>query len=290
MSRSRRQRHGRRRDAVAAIVPNLLTLGNAACGFGAIVHVAGIAPAEPGIAAMLAHPNVRVAGLLVLVAMIFDVLDGSVARWTRQTSSLGGQLDSLSDAISFGVAPAFLVWKLVHLVPGGQAGHIPSRLGWALALLYLCCAVLRLARFNVETAPGDPHEAFRGLPTPGAAGAMVAPFLLFNDQAQAGNLPGWLCVAIVYALPLWAVVLGALMVSRLPYRHMVSRLLRGKKQFAALVEVLFALVVITAAPELALALGFAGYATAGPALVAWRWARGTRPAGVPGPAPSPDAP
>lgn len=274
MSRSRRQRPRRRRDAVAAIVPNLLTLGNAACGFGAIVHVAGIAPAESSIPALLAHPNVRVAGLLVLAAMIFDVLDGSVARWTRQTSSLGGQLDSLSDAISFGVAPAFLVWKLVHLVPAGQAGHIPSRLGWALALLYLCCAVLRLARFNVETAPDDPHEAFRGLPTPGAAGAMVAPFLLFNDQAT--SLPGWLAVGVVYALPLWAVLVGALMVSRVPYVHMASWLLKGKKPFAGLVEVLFALVVITAAPELALAVGFAGYAATGPAVAAWRWARRPR--------------
>jgi CDP-diacylglycerol--serine O-phosphatidyltransferase len=245
-----------------------------------VVHAVG------SIGALLQHPNVFRAGLLVLAAMIFDVLDGSVARWTRQTSSLGGQLDSLSDAISFGVAPAFLVWKLVHLVPAGQAGHIPSRLGWALALLYLCCAVLRLARFNVETAPDDPHEAFRGLPSPGAAGAMVSPFLLFSDQAA--YLSHGVCVAILYVLPVWAVAVGALMVSRVPYVHMASWLLKGKKPFTALVEVLFALVVITAAPELALAVGFAGYACTGPVLAAWRWARRPRTIEAARPAPTAD--
>jgi len=277
MSRSRRGRNRRRRDAVVAILPNLLTLGNAACGFGAIVHIAGINPTAPTIQAMLAHPNVRIAAVLVLAAMIFDVLDGSVARMTRSTSDLGGQLDSLSDAISFGVAPAFLVWKLVHQIGPGQIGHIPSRFGWALALLYLCCAVLRLARFNVETAPDDPHDAFRGIPTPGAAGATVAPFLLFFDLASTDALPNWAAVAVVYALPVWAVSMGALMVSRVPYVHMASWLLKGRKPFARLVEVLFALVIITAAPELAIAVGFVGYACTGPALAAWRWTRRPRP-------------
>ena len=268
MTRSRRRR--RRREAVAAILPNLLTLGNAACGFGAIVHIANIVVENDPIRDLLRHHNIYVAVLLILAANIFDMLDGRVARMTSQTSDLGAQLDSLSDAISFGVAPAFLVWRVVHLIPLGQAGHLPSRLGWALALLYLCCAVLRLARFNVETDEDDAHDTFEGLPTPGAAGAVVAPFLLLHEGA--GSMPPWLLVAVVYVIPIWAACIGALMVSRVPYVHFVNWLLKGKKPFARLVEVIFALALVAAFPYWAAAGGFVVFALTGPAVLAWRWA------------------
>jgi len=135
ISESKRQR---RREAVAAILPNMLTLGNAACGFGAIVHIAGITADLPvvsdgvevhaagSIGAMLGHQNTFIAALLVLCGMIFDILDGRVARMTNSTSDLGGQLDSFSDIVTFGLVPAFLVWKLVHLIPAGDPGHLPS--------------------------------------------------------------------------------------------------------------------------------------------------------------------
>ncbi len=287
MSESRRQR---RREAVAAILPNMLTLGNAACGFGAIVHIAGITADVPvlldgvevhaagSIGAMLGHPNTYTAALLVLCGMIFDILDGSVARMTNSTSDLGGQLDSLSDVVTFGMVPAFLVWKLVHLVPAGAAGHLPSRLGWALALLYMCCAVLRLARFNIETEPEDAHDAFSGLPTPGAAGAIVVPFLLFHEEVA--SLPGWFCTGVLYALPVVAVSAGALMVSRVPYLHFLSWLLKGKKPFARLVEVVFALVVASVFPYYVIAITFFGYACTGPAVAAWRAVRPSKPNGT----------
>lgn len=283
MSHSRRQR---RREAVGAILPNMLTLGNAAAGFGAIVHIAGITmdvPVMDGavvihaagtIGAMLGHPNVLIATVLVLCGMIFDILDGRVARMTQSTSDLGGQLDSFSDVVTFGMVPAFLVWKLVHLVPAGVAGHLPSRLGWALALLYLSCAILRLARFNIESEPEDSHDSFSGLPTPGAAGAVVIPFLLIHNEAA--NLPSWLCVGIVYALPVIAVASGALMVSRVPYVHFLSWLLKGQKPFARLVEVVFALVLCALAPFYVVAAIFVGYAFSGPVIGLWHAALGRK--------------
>ncbi|MHC5019125.1 MAG: CDP-alcohol phosphatidyltransferase family protein [Planctomycetota bacterium] len=280
MSRSRRRA---RREAMAAILPNMLTLGNAACGFGAIVHIAGITADIPvmvgeeiiheagSIGAMLGHPNTATMAVLVLCGMLFDILDGRVARMTNSTSDLGGQLDSFSDIVTFGLVPAFLVWKLVHLVPVGAPGHLPSRLGWALALLYLGCAILRLARYNIESEPEDSHEAFSGLPTPGAAGAVVVPFLLF--WSEAANLPTGFCIGLLYALPIVAVAAGALMVSRVPYVHFLSWLLKGRKPFARLVEVIFALVLASVFPYWFMAIGFFGYACTGPVIGAWRFLR-----------------
>ncbi|MCI0340829.1 MAG: CDP-alcohol phosphatidyltransferase family protein [Planctomycetales bacterium] len=293
---SARSRRLRTRRAVAAMLPNLLTLGNAACGFGAIVHVGGIAlpppavpPAPPPdpIHAILTHPNVWTACTLIFIAMVFDVLDGRVARLTRQTSDLGAQLDSLADAITFGVAPAFLVWKVMWLVPAGPPVHVGSRLTWALSLLYMGCAVLRLARFNVETAPDDRHDMFRGLPTPGAAGVVASLFLLFHEAA--GTLRDWnLLPVLVWLLPALVPALGLLMVSSFPYLHLLTWVFRGKKPFTSLVGLVFAILIAVQEPTLALAAGFVSYAATGPLTAAWRWLRARRaPASAVGPAPGP---
>src|SRR5207244_2409958 len=104
-----------------------------------------------------------VAGALILAAMIFDALDGYAARLTRSASEFGGQLDSLCDAISFGLAPAFL---LLRLRLQWQSPAVQQAIA-VIAALYLVCAILRLARFNVENSP-DPasHRRFKGLPSP----------------------------------------------------------------------------------------------------------------------------
>ncbi len=294
-AKSRRLPRGTRR-AVAAMLPNLLTLGNAACGFGAIVHVGGIALPAPSAAptaapdpvhAILTHPNVWTACTLIFLAMVFDVLDGRVARLTRQTSDLGAQLDSLADAITFGVAPAFLVWKVMWLVPAGPPVHIPSRFTWAFSFWYMACAVLRLARFNVETASDDRHDMFRGLPTPGAAGVVASLFLLFHEAA--GTLRDWnLLPLLVWVLPALVPALGLLMVSSFPYVHFLTWIFRGKKPFTSLVGLVFAILIAVQEPTLALAAGFVGYAATGPVAAAWRRLRARR-ASVPatGAAPGP---
>ena len=149
-----------RREKVFAVLPTMLTLGNAACGFGAITFAAKWSGGDPAL-------SLFIASCLIFLSMVFDALDGSAARLTKQTSEFGAQLDSLCDAISFGAAPAFLMLQfsqsrdLLHL-----------RLLWWIAALYVACAVLRLARFNVETDEDDAHDSFSGLPSPAAAGTV----------------------------------------------------------------------------------------------------------------------
>src|SRR5947209_17271630 len=156
--------------------------------------------------------------------MLFDALDGYVARLSKSASKFGGELHSLCDAISFGVAPAFL---LLRLGPGWQRPILHQALA-GIAALYMVCAVLRLARFNVENTP-DPasHKRFRGLPSPGAAGCLASLAVL------RGELPGKLALywndfdpemlrllvqrwVEVWA-PLGALLVALLMVSRIPY-------------------------------------------------------------------------
>ncbi len=223
------------------VLPSLLTLGNAFCGFLAIAYAADM-------------EYVRAAWMIFL-AMGFDALDGKVARITGSTSDFGAQLDSLSDAITFGVAPAFLVKVLVHEV------YIP-KVAWGLAVLYVLCAVLRLARFNVETESheDDAHDSFRGLPSPAAAGTLASLVILYDHL---GKSP-----AILYALPLVTVLVGALMVSRFKYVHLFNQLVKGGKSFTDFALILFLLVFFALFREVALATLFCGYTVVGPG----RWA------------------
>src|SRR5262245_62401525 len=137
-----------------AVVPTLLTLGNGICGFVAIALASKIMPSETA-----AHNEFffAISGWLIIAAMVFDMLDGYVARLSKTASKFGGELDSLCDAISFGVAPAFILLKLG---PGWERPLLHQVLA-GIATLYLVCAVLRLARFNVDNTP-DPasHKRF----------------------------------------------------------------------------------------------------------------------------------
>jgi len=246
------------RRAVAAMLPNLLTLGNAVCGFGAIVFIAGAASGwEPdqGLRAAFDDMKLQIACWLVFAALVFDALDGSVARMTRQTSNLGAQLDSLSDAVSFALAPAFLVWKIIALLPRDVI-HIPQKVAWVLALLYLVCGLLRLARFNIETGPEMARtKSFKGLPTPAAAMVIVSLTLLAVDiLMDGGERFAWVTNAFFLAIPVIAFFMGILMVSRVPYPHLVERLFRGKRSFHYLVQSVFVLAVLAVLPYLSLSV------------------------------------
>ena len=148
-----------------AIIPTMLTLGNAVCGFSSIVLASKIDGLPESKYLFFSS-----AGLLFL-AMVFDALDGYVARLSKSASDFGGQLDSLCDAISFGVAPAFL---LLRMGLDWEAPLIRQAIA-VIAVLYMVCAILRLARFNVQNSP-DPasHKRFKGLPSPGAAGCVAS--------------------------------------------------------------------------------------------------------------------
>jgi CDP-diacylglycerol--serine O-phosphatidyltransferase len=151
-----------------AILPTLFTLGNAVCGLTALVCAAHISVAQYYFSQRQAF---YLGGALVFIAMLFDVFDGYLARRTKAASQFGAELDSLCDAISFGVVPAFLLMRL-----GEQfEGRIFRDLYFGVGMLYLCCTVLRLARFNVHAAlDAKAHRSFLGLPSPAAAGCIAA--------------------------------------------------------------------------------------------------------------------
>jgi CDP-diacylglycerol--serine O-phosphatidyltransferase len=282
--------------AVAAMLPSLLTLGNAVCGFGAIVFIAGASAkvsAEGDLVYAFADGKIQTACWLIFAAMVFDALDGSVARMTRQTSSLGAQLDSLSDAITFTCAPAFLVWKIISLLPQ-HVLHVPAKVAWVLAVLYLSCGVLRLARFNVESDPDDmAHEYFRGLPTPAAAGLIASTTLLAADLFLASDPRGayvWALKSFFLGIPVIAFILGVLMVSRLPYPHVLNRLMHGKRSFTYLVQFLFAVAFLLLVPDISISLAavFGFYALSGP--VAWVRRRVLQPKAAEAPLKVPETP
>jgi CDP-diacylglycerol---serine O-phosphatidyltransferase len=255
------------------VLPTLLTLGNGICGFAAIVMASKIGRNDVAGESAIYF---AVSGWLIVAAMVFDALDGYVARLTKTASKFGGELDSLCDAISFGAAPAYL---LLHLGPGLDSHPLLSRLVAGLAVLYLVCAVLRLARFNVTSNNPDPaaHKRFQGLPSPGAAGCLASLAIL------RGELPGKLALywqdldavalqtmgkTVQAVVESWAMVgslcVALLMVSAIPYPHVTKNILRGKRHFGHLMQVILATFVVLLMRELALVLLFWVYALALP--------------------------
>ena len=251
------QRKGRRLKHIS-FLPSFITLINGACGFIAMLFAS--------------DAYFAMAGYLILIAMIADVLDGRVARLTRTTSSFGGQLDSLSDAISFGVAPAFIMIKLVeyHL---GQLGFedlgLPMLLGRVIilsAVLYAMCAVVRLARFNVENEEDEAsHMNFAGLPSPAAAGVVIS-LVIFHQQIMprlidetAKNFH----IATVAVFPLLTILSGILMVSRIRYPHVANQLLRSKKSPGFLLLIFAVVLLIVWNIQFALLASFCGFALFG---------------------------
>lgn len=177
------------------------------------------------------------AAYLILAAIIFDMLDGTVARLTRSVSEFGKQLDSLCDLVSFGVAPAVLVFA-VYLQHAPKEGSFVGKTGAFVAIIYVICAALRLARFNVYQA--DRREAFVGLPSP-AAGATVAAFVLFL------RFFGFIKSNFdYYAVGALTLLMAWLMVStvRYPKDRMKSFILAPRHAFMALGIIAYAMAII----------------------------------------------
>ena len=286
-----RERHGRRlrqggRRAFA-VLPTLLTLGNAACGFGAITFAAKVGPTVTD-----SGTHLFVSALLIFVAMAFDALDGRAARWAKQTSEFGAQLDSLCDAVSFGVAPAFLMIQFIRFRFGPDfvpPFEYPPRLLWVIALLYVVCAILRLARFNVETGEDDSHEGFSGLPSPAAAGTVASVPLAIGELVDlAGNttaktqpVAAFLIPAVLVLLPPITLAVACLMVSRVQYAHLFNQLLTGRRGRRHLILVVFGGATVFLLRETAVPLLFGFFAFFSPLRAAWDKRRRL---GKPGPA------
>jgi CDP-diacylglycerol--serine O-phosphatidyltransferase len=257
------------------LLPAVFTMLNGVAGFASIHYATRDAVGEARLG------NLAIAAWLVFAAMICDMLDGRLARITRRSSDFGGQLDSLCDVISFGVAPAVLVVRTSTAVLRGQVEpltflpNLPvlERLIWCVAAIYVACATLRLARFNVETDDhGSAHMRFSGLPTPGAAAVTLTLVLLLVDLS--GTDKRWLAgawpIGVVAALmPAAMVATALLMVSRVPYPHLVNQYVRARKPFGTLVKVVIITVAAFVEVFVTGAIIALVYVAAGPLRVAW---------------------
>jgi len=263
-----------------AVLPALLTLGNLVCGFFAIVVAARIEAPQLAMVESTepvdAHKNllieesdptnVMLSGWLIFLAMIFDILDGQVARMSNTTSDFGVQLDSLCDLVTFGVAPGFL---LVKMCPNFTFLHREAV--WMIAAAFAACAALRLARFNVETDEQDDHLQFFGLPVPAAAASIASFAIMFYTLRNQDNpLANTLDIRAIQALlPFYAFVVALLMVSRIPYPHVVSQVLSGRRSFAHVAWVFIALVAIMTVRGYALPLVCGAFVLSGPLQYLW---------------------
>ncbi|MEL7539012.1 MAG: CDP-diacylglycerol--serine O-phosphatidyltransferase [Pseudomonadota bacterium] len=233
----------------AYLLPNLLTSLALFAGFFAIVAAI--------------DGNFATAASAIVVAMVFDALDGRVARLTGTATPFGREFDSLTDMIAFGLAPAVVVyqWGVERLTDYHLAW---GRLGWLVTFSYVVAAAMRLARFNAAPAGSTPDRHFIGLPSPSAA-ALVAAFVWLSARESLAGLGGLLLALVVTAAA------AALMISPVHYRSF--------KELSLTATVVFALVALAGAavllfdPPLALLVVFGAYALSGIASEALAWWR-----------------
>lgn len=207
-------------------LPNLMTAGNLFCGFVALTK---IVEADMGNPVAYAH-SINQALIFILIACVFDLLDGRVARMGGKESPFGQEFDSLADLISFGAAPAFLMHRFVLkdvTFPAPEAG-------WFIASVYMVCGAFRLARFNALAIVGDEKAAskdFIGFPIPAAAGLVVsiAMFLLWCEKKEFAT-EDWR-----FALPIVMLFLSFMMVSDVRYPSFKTLNLKSRSPFAKMV-------------------------------------------------------
>lgn len=223
------------------LLPNLVTTAALFSGFYAIL--AGI------------NGQFENAAIAVFVAMILDGLDGRVARWTNTQSEFGEQYDSLSDLISFGLAPALVMylWALVYMRDVSVAW---GKLGWMAAFIYVACAALRLARFNVQIDEVD-KKHFIGLPSPSAAGIMVGMIWMLNDLDVAGK-------AIQIPALIMTISAGLLMVSNVKYNSFKDFDVKSKVPHLTILGVVLAFALVQVDPPKVLFAVFFVYSLSGP--------------------------
>ena len=237
----------RPRSRAIYLLPNLLTTACLFSGFYAVV------------AAIDKH--FAPAGMAVFAAMIFDTLDGRIARLTHTESSFGKEYDSLADMVAFGLAPAIVAyqWGVVRIM---EYGHYWGRFGWLACFFYAAAAGLRLARFNARDATAD-KRYFEGLPSPSAA-AIVAAFVWFSSEWQEPRLAGLIAAFLVTATA------GVLMVSRFGYPSFKQFNLDRRIKFVYMLFMLLFFVAIAVDPPSILLAMFGVYALSAPLLWAGR--------------------
>jgi CDP-diacylglycerol--serine O-phosphatidyltransferase len=246
-------------------LPNLMTAGNLFCGFGAVIKcIQARLLTDVGEYAQL-HPNQSWMTLythavwLILAAVIFDSLDGRLARMGGRTSLFGAEFDSLADVVSFGMTPALMVFFLI-LAPREDYQWF-RELGWIVAFIYLLCGAVRLARFNVITNPllhraeAESSKDFVGLPIPAAAGTVASlVLLLLNMSANARELR-----QLTLALPLILMLVSFLMVSTIRYPSFKQVNWETRTRIRTLLVFFIGVVLVVRLQEVALFFLFLGY-------------------------------
>lgn len=271
---------GRRKDYIQrkklnaiAVLPSLITLLNCVFGFASICLASkGFLDGEPKFRIHdLGFTNLGLAGLMIFIAMIMDVLDGRVARMSNTTSSFGGQLDSLSDIVSFGLAPAFLMWQFLkhefenNLTIPLIGESLFFRFVWFSGAIYLACTAIRLARFNVENEEDESaHMFFVGIPSPAAAGVITSLIvfqqrLILNPGAESMITQAFE-VTIAYLMPFITIGVGVLMISRVKYPHMVNLIFKGQKPVITLLWCVGIIAMMFVSLSISLVVSFCGFA------------------------------
>jgi CDP-diacylglycerol--serine O-phosphatidyltransferase len=230
------------------ILPNLFTTGNLFCGFWAIISVL--------------DEKFFYAAVAILLACVFDILDGKVARLSGATSKFGVQYDSLADLVSFGIAPAMLAFSWA-LRPYGK-------FGWLAAFVFVACGALRLARFNVQSSSGE-VKYFKGLPIPAAASMVALTILLYLRLIETG----WVKDIIILVM-IW--VLAFLMVSNIRYFSFKELDLSKRKPFNLFILIILTMIVIVMEPVIVLSGFILFYVFSGPGnmVIAWQKKRRLR--------------
>ena len=230
------------------VLPSLLTTGNLFCGFYSII-------------ASLQGQFDKAAWVFVL-AGLFDVLDGRVARLTRSATEFGTQYDSLCDLISFGLAPSILAFQIGF----NQFG----RVGWLVCFVYVACGALRLARFNVQSATDKTNGDFTGLPIPMAAGIMlswVVVGLFFKNEINLDEYPAFSSIVLFFEHQSWSLIVLAaamflsalMMVSNFQFRSHKTLISSKEKPFRLLVIFVLLGAIAMLNPEIAALIIFWGY-------------------------------
>jgi CDP-diacylglycerol--serine O-phosphatidyltransferase len=216
-----------------SILPSLFTVGTLVCGYYAILSSlqasqALVATHQAGLAALGFNNAAKAIG----IAIVFDGLDGRIARLTNSTSNFGREFDSLADVITFGVAPALLAYswgvRAVIASAGPSLGQHLQQAGWIVTFTFVICGAARLARFNIETAkPSGDRRFFVGLPIPAAAGVIAAVV-----HWEPRPLEGWPMACVWLGLSL---LLAFLMVSRLRYYSFKAIDLERRRPYVAII-------------------------------------------------------
>lgn len=240
------------------ILPSLFTAGNLVFGFLSIIYSI--------------DEKFTPAAWCILIAMIMDIVDGRIARWTKSTSSFGIEFDSLADLISFGMAPSILMYMMML--------HTMNKPGIAIAVFFVVAGALRLARFNVKAQDGQSSNNFVGLPIPAAAG-ILASFALSYELFEGGQEITVKTIPLLMkrmpfffkSIPVLMIIISFLMVSSVPYLAIKKFKLNRPKSFQVFTLIMIGILLVLAYPQNTIFIIFLLYLISGLMGFIWRYIR-----------------